>query len=372
MFPNVRRLVCKTDDPINTSLWLFMGPQLRSIVLLSLTTTSEGLERTLETLVEKCPLVEDINLGALSHDDTPYFHSLILRLVTACANLRILEIPTLPLHPTTVKSIASLPNLEILRWGGVETNSLESMPQCFPRLSHYIQLEPADITSYISLVGRIASKRLEVFDIQCRPSRSSELQQLFTTLHDRFHHDGLTYIGLRQLYGQLNESCIADISCITPLLSFHNLRNLFLLEACVLKFYDQDLAAMAANWPRLEKLVLNISGNGRGWVTPYTITPRGFFALIRGCPELLQVSLHLTFVAEDLEDQIREMETAKGCPNLHSLAVGDARIVYPEPVAVLFCRLFPRLAKVVDSSPTRGGWEVVSLALRKQRLASIQ
>lgn len=368
IFPNVRRLVCKAENPEEALLWLFVGPRLRSIVQFFMTTTLSGMERILEAIIDRCPLFEAINLGSLNYENMVHLQPLMFRFLTTCVNLRTLEIPTFPLNPSIVRSIASLPNLEVLCWDGDEINFLDPRSNYFPRILRYIQLEPADFTTYFSLARSITSKRLERFDIQCRAAHSNELHQLLSILHERSDHAYLMHIGIRQMFGQLNESCIADINSIEPLLSFHNLRTLILMEVCVLNFYDQDMATMASNWPLLEKMVFNIAGGHRGWTHPYTITPRGFFALIRGCPELVQLLIHLTFEAEDLEDQIQEMENVRGCPKLHSLSVGDAKISHPEPVAALFCRLFPSLPKVVYSSPTRGGWEVVSLALRQQHL----
>jgi hypothetical protein len=379
MFPNLRLLVCETAALLASSpLRLFLGPQLRSLEFRISSIDPRVLCCITETLAERCPLLEvlKLNVGVSPDEASTYgdeFHSRILRFFTKCVNLRHLSIESLPLQWSGIEALARLPNLEELRWKGRgdKPYSPERSHRYFPRLSRYTQQESAEISSHNTLASRITSNRLELFDVRCRPSICFDLHQLLSTMHDRFDHQSLTSLILRgpshHEWPQSQEE-FAEISCLMPALSFHNLRTFHLCDVCLLDLDDQAIFMMASSWPNLQTLYLKgLTGNCR-WKKPYRITPKGFFALVRDCSKLTQLSILMNFAADNLEDEIRRMETGEGSlgTNLNFLAIGDSMIAEPERVAGIFCRLFPKVRKVSYSSRA-GGWRVVNTSLAQRR-----
>jgi hypothetical protein len=355
MFPNLRRLTCDTPFLLESfPLCLFMGPQLRSLDFRT-DVDAELFCRVIQMLTERCPLLEVLDLGALFVDRLECghkFHSTILRFLTRCVNLRCLSIYFLPLQRSTIEAIASLPNLEKLMWRGPgdETYSAESFPRCFPEIIHYTQVDSANIPSLNTLASLITSNRLESYDVECRPPTCSEMHQLLSTLSARFDHEHPTRLALHQHFDEPKVE-IADIRCLEPLLSFHNLNTFIFRQVCL--FDDQAMVTLASSWPNLEVLRLSQYASR---IKPYKITPKGFFVLIRGCPKLTELTIGTNFVADDLQDQIREMEMVESRPHMRSLSVGASTITEPESVAALFCRLFPELRAISHGpSPPKGG-----------------
>jgi hypothetical protein len=163
IFPNLRRLICQTATLLASSpLRLIIGPRLRSLELKTFRIDPSILCCIIETLAERCPLLEalKLKLDVLPDKVSEYedkVNSTILRFFTKCVNLRLLSITSLPLQWSTIEAIASLPNLEELCWKrhGDQPYSPERSHRRFPRLSRYIQRESAELSSHNTLASVI-------------------------------------------------------------------------------------------------------------------------------------------------------------------------------------------------------------------------
>jgi hypothetical protein len=145
---------------------------------------------------------------------------------------------------------------------------------------------------------------------------------------------------------------VVDFWILAPMLVFDNLAKLEFTPACSFSFDDQDIATMAASWPRLQHLQL---GSTFGWGQQSGVTLQGVLALVKACRDLEHLGLSLdasslpALTASELELDTAPLN-AQVCARTSSvntkityLHVGDSNIEDARAVANFLYPIFPNL-----------------------------
>lgn len=193
LLPNVRRITCHTWKLHNTSFWMFLGSNVRSLAISSYGNTPKLLREIISTISERCIDLRVLKWDELSHKE---YVPMVSQLVSQYDGLRVLELPSLTLDPEGVERVAALAHLHTLTWGGDHQAKLHSeFPGLqFPRLRHYEQTNPVTLPSFMTTASHFTSTEIETLSLRCYNPNATQLYKTFVLLHDRINLDCLTFV----------------------------------------------------------------------------------------------------------------------------------------------------------------------------------
>ena len=373
LVPNLRVLIWSpsADFCVTPLLEGLLAPGL-----VSLDITLEGEVDTpgplFENLALLCP-----NLKTLRWDFGDGLYEPILHVVDALSSSIVClgKIESLeffaPLDPYTLKEVILSPCFKTLGIGldhslsAVEYIDITPADTPFPNVET-MELEICDLYFLTSLLrphqqkfrnievklhseGRrpLVQPILSFFTTLVTPPRIKSLESISLVLHgDCFREDNEAQ-DAQDLEDSPMYYCLT-FDTLSPLASFHCLRELYIAMHNQISINDDELAALARCWPSLEVLQLNCRSGGWPWVTAKYTTLRGLLSLIQACPRLWTICLPIDarIVPMDANPDIRN--TLLVC-----LELPDSYVREPRLVAEFLRKHFPSV-KMVNTEPVWG------------------
>jgi hypothetical protein len=361
LFPNLRWLQLPSAHHASFAPMLFLGDQLNSLSLPWINSLDE-YNSLFNAILTHVPNLVTLDLG--TGKGLPFREcSELSQSICGLKSLQRLTTGSLVLDTDSILHLASLPYLQTVQLPNSASNVLQSLSELsshpFSGLQ-CLQMSTSTLKPWPAFLERLKPHHLRTIRLDCTHLPSTEdIHEFFLALSDspsqpHMHSVHLTqpWSSLPSLAPKVATGLVVDFWILAPLLVFDNLTKLDFTLACSLSFDDQDIATMAASWPKLQHLQL---GSPLGWGQPSGITLRGILALVKACPELEHLGLTLDAsslpyrTASELELDTEPLN-AKICARTSSvntkityLQVGDSSIEDARAVADFLYPIFPNV-----------------------------
>ena len=168
------------------------------------------------------------------------------------------------------------------------------------------------------------------------PLLASQIADLINAITTQPCHKSLEKVDIMLNHDIMN----VEIGLIRPLFSFTHLRYVDIFRICVLALSDDDLYDLAASWPLLENLSLNVSN-----VADSLPTFKGFFHLLRRCPHLEQLYINIDMRDTECVDVVRFYGEVRNHV-MRRLSLGNSLINDAKHVASILWVTLPSLKQV--------------------------
>ena len=359
-FPALRWLQLPSARHVILARPLFFNDQLAYLSLPWANTPEPTfLLRDILTLL---PNLETLDLGAgqgSPFQECPELSESIYRL----KSLRKLATGSRMLDSDSIFQLASLPYLQALQFPNTSNDVLHSLSalSSHPFVGlQCLEMNTTTLKPWPAFLGRLNPLQLRTIKLNCSNVPSTgDIHEFFLALSDSPSQPYMCSIHLIPsvnsvsfLAPKITTDVVVDFWILAPLLVFDNLTKLDFTLLCSFSFDDQDLATMAASWPKLQHLQL---GSALGWGQQSGITLRGVLALVKACPELehLGLTLDASYLPSRTSSEL-ELDTeplnAKICARVSSvntkityLQVGDSNIEDARAVADFLYPIFPNV-----------------------------
>ncbi|KAK7046227.1 hypothetical protein R3P38DRAFT_2507289 [Favolaschia claudopus] len=345
LFPNVRKLSCRSSSALFPYIHLLLGSRLRNLtILFDGPSFRIPFIRSLRT---SFPQMEHIYLQSEPPQDQEYTSMVaetVSSVVMETRTLRTLCVDSL--NRPACNYIASLPNLEHLTvWHLIFSPSPDTASDTAFSALRKLVLVAADlkcITNFVTMTVGSPLRSL-LIDAHQPPHAGPLLRALYSACNPRH----LTSIQV-QLYG--NDTVFADpkayripVDSLKPLLVYSNLRRVKLFCTLGVTLDDKSLDAMARAWPQIEELCLRA-------VFCYRYSPDSYPTV--NC--LASLAQHCLFLREltlavDITTSQRAKISHKTLELWHPL---DSPISSPRHAADLLRSCFPAVSIVPYTLPT--------------------
>ena len=271
---------------------LLFGPTLTSLHIeidYPGTCTASQLVPLTSSILHNSPNIQHFTLSSYSCPSTEV-ESFAFGLISNSHNLQTISLPELQLTRETIAHLARLPSLTVLKSVLIPRSDVGLFPVgVFPYLKTF-SVELDDWESAITILDSL-SCAFESFTVRCYAVLEplSMLQDFMGKL--ALLSSSLITIDLRgdhmERFSQSNTvKSVTDL--IRPLFSCNRLQVVSLTFPFLYLLEDSELEAAALAWTLLEKLRLC----GGKWGDPRA-TCKGLASLLRHCPKLKKVALHL-------------------------------------------------------------------------------
>ena len=361
LFPNLRWLRLPSARYAFFASAFFLGNQLNSLSLPWSNSLDEHYS-SFRAILTRLSSLETLDLESgqgLPCRESQELSESIRRL----KSLRWLATGPRALDASSILHLASLPSLQALQFPNTASDILQSLAEISSRpfitLQH-LEMNAPTLKLWPALLERLNLLQLQAIKLNCSSlPPTADIHEFFLALSDlpsQPHMNSIRLVqsgnSLSSIAPKVNTNEVVDFWILAPLLVFDHLTTLDFTFACSFSFDDQDIATMAASWPKLQHLQL---GSPLGWGQPSGITLRGILALVKACPELkhLGLTLDASFLPSRTASEL-ELDTeplnAKICARTSSvnteityLQVGDSYIEDARAVAEFLHPIFPNV-----------------------------
>lgn len=399
-FPRLRSIIyrCRASA---YPVFLAVGPLLEMVKLIDIKATNRSQEcvsRFLNQLAST-PSLEILYVHARSYTTHKTLQHLSLPLATATSafrNLTNVSIPEIPLLPSCLSDLASMPSLISMSilvrscdygWGCL--SSTGSYSACFVRLK-YLRISSDSFDWCTAFFRTFALPFLEIILIDTEDVVASLLLWDFATALATRPSADKHLININLVLGKLpkNETFQRGAPVylgrqLTPLFALSALRYIVIRGYCHIVLDDDALESISRAWPQLTRLYLEPTWRpkeamvtdlparaeaGPQWAPP---TLLGLLHIAERCHTLHGFELVLDLETMPTTSELRgalERLAAQDTPcPLLDLSVGWSVLGDHVRLASALAAWFPALERICDvrfcPGPGEGGWELVASEL---------
>ena len=296
LFPRLKAILCASCSRDQVALFHWLnGPSLiRLDILLVVDPTAEPLVEFVSSMDTLYPGMRSISLRVSYHSHPPdAMIRSISKTIRSWKHLVRVCLNTTELDTAVYEHLMRLETLTHLTFEMTFVNDLPPhLSQAVLPRNPFPKLKDLTLDAYHP---PLIVEWLNYFHFECLSSLSctfgsippllaSQIADLINAITTQPCHKSLEKVDIMLNHDIMN----VEIGLIRPLFSFTHLRYVDIFRICVLALSDDDLYDLAASWPLLENLSLNVSN-----VADSLPTFKGFFHLLRRCPHLEQLYINI-------------------------------------------------------------------------------